>query len=108
LGNLGEIRTPAGKYAPYMAGRVARERRRWRERAAQAMEVARQAAALLRAHYPVTRVRVFGSANDRAEYHIFRLLGHTNLGSLDFHNGVKVCMVYHRDDGNMLLRQALR
>jgi predicted nucleotidyltransferase len=64
--------TPAEKYAPYIAGLVARERRRrrrLRERAAQALEVARQAADILRRHYPVTRARVFGSALRPKRFH---------------------------------------
>ena len=62
--------TQHGKYAPYIAGLVARERRRRRRlrgRATLAMEVARQAADLLRQHYDVTRVRLFGSVL-RPEY----------------------------------------
>ena len=64
--------TPAEKYAPYIAGLVARDRRRRRrlkERAAQAFEVARQAADLLRRHYPVTRVRLFGSTLRPERFH---------------------------------------
>jgi predicted nucleotidyltransferase len=60
------------KYAPYIAGLVARERqrrRRLRERAAQAMVVARQAADFLRQHYPVTRIRVFGSVLRPERFH---------------------------------------
>jgi predicted nucleotidyltransferase len=60
------------KYASYITGLVARERqrrRRLRERATQAMEVARQAANLLRQHYDVTRVRLFGSVLRPEHFH---------------------------------------
>lgn len=60
------------KYASYIAGLVARERqrRRWlRERAVQAMEVAHQAADVLRQHYTVTRIRVFGSVLQPKYFH---------------------------------------
>ena len=60
------------KYAPYIAGLVARERqhrRDLRERATQAMTVARQGADFLRRHYPVTRVRVFGSLLQPERFH---------------------------------------
>lgn len=59
-----QTNVPHSEYAPYIAGLVARERqrrRRLRQRAAQAMEVARRSATLLRQHYKVTRIRVFGS-----------------------------------------------
>ena len=51
-------------YSPYIIGLVARERQRRKrrhQRAEQAMDIAHQAAALLRKHYPVTRIRIFGS-----------------------------------------------
>lgn len=66
------VNTQHSEYAPYIAGLVARERQRRRRlhrRALQAMEAARQAAALLRQHYKVTRVRVFGSVLRPERFH---------------------------------------
>lgn len=60
------------KYKPYIEGLVAREkqrRQRRRQRAAEAMEVARQAAQLLRARYNVRRIRVFGSVLHPDHFH---------------------------------------
>jgi predicted nucleotidyltransferase len=60
------------KYAPYIAGLVKRERQRRRQlrkRAEQAMKVARQAAALLRQHFNVKRVRLFGSVLYPERFH---------------------------------------
>jgi predicted nucleotidyltransferase len=60
------------QYAPYIAGLVGRERQRrqrLRERAVQAKKIARQAANLLRQHYPVTRVRIFGSVLRPERFH---------------------------------------
>ena len=60
------------KYTPYIAGLVKRERqRRFRqqERAERAREVAGRAASLLRQHYPVKRVRLFGSVLYPERFH---------------------------------------
>ena len=60
------------EFAPYIAGLVQRERarrRRMRERATQALEAARTAAALLRRRYGATRVRLFGSVLHPERFH---------------------------------------
>ena len=60
------------EFAPYVAGLVRRERarrRRMRERATQALEAARSAAALIRQRYGATRVRLFGSVLYPERFH---------------------------------------
>lgn len=64
--------TPQEKYKPYIDGLVAREqqrRRRLRQRAEEAMQVARQAANFLRSRYRVTGVWVFGSLLEPKYFH---------------------------------------
>jgi predicted nucleotidyltransferase len=69
---MSETRAVQSEYAPYIAGLLARERERRRRmqlRSAEAMEVARKAAAELRQHFGVTRVRVFGSVLRPHRFH---------------------------------------
>ena len=67
-----ETRVGQNEYAPYIAGLLARERERRRRmqlRRAEAMEVARKAATLLRQRFGVVRVRVFGSVLRPHRFH---------------------------------------